>query len=283
MNQTVVGSPYPILQTEETSYDFQRGFIYRQHWEGTSQPLMLALMQDYVNAGISCRIRYELGKGILEIDDSTKEWTLDTWQLDGQSAQISWLSNPFILQEINFQYPAVVDGKTYTVSDAMAALAQNFSEGTSQASAFAVNTVLDPLIGSQIYYFYPYAANGDNTTYENDADGTGYVLRHGTNVSNQYQSNIADFGTGQIYTTAQLLSEVSDSGLWINPLSERLQYKIANLVSPPPLAHFTIGWKKSRSNENYSANNRNEIVTLYKYGQWAFALYDNFQGSPFGP
>ncbi len=239
---------------------------------------MQNLMQDYVNAGISCRIRYELGKGVLEVNDSTQEWTLDTWQLDGESAAISWLSNPFILEVINFFYPTMVAGNLVSVTDAMQALSENFNEGTSQSDAFKAGSKLSPLAGTAVYDFYPYAANGDNTTYENDADGTGYVLRHGTNVSNQYQSNIADFGTGQIYTTAQLLSEVSNSGLWINPLSERLQYKIAHLVSPPPLNFFTIGWKKSRSNENYSANNRNEIVTLYKYGQWADALYDPFGG-----
>jgi hypothetical protein len=276
MRQTVVGSSFPIGQVEVWDYDPVRGWLYRAHIEGRDQQLMSALQNDYVAQGIANRLTFELGKGVLDIEDATQQWVLDNWQLEGNSEQVAWLSNSLVQQELNSVYPTAVNDNTVTAAQAIAAIAQHLSDGDNQDTAFS-DGVLDPLTTGDIWNFYPHAQAGQ-TAYENDADGSGYVLRHGTNVSNQWTVNVADFGVGQIYTTAQLLSEVSDGGLWLNPLSFRMQYKIANLPVPPARAGWIVGWKKGRSTEQNAANNRNDITTHYEYGQWTTCLYQPFNG-----
>lgn len=263
-----------MLQKYEQSYDPQRGWLYREHWEGVSIEFMVNLQLQFVQSGIACRLAYELGKGVLETDDSTQEYTLDTWQLEGNSLEVNWLLNPYVQAVFNSLYPKTIGGQLITVAVATANLLTHIENGDSQTTTFADPT-LAPFSGSQVYFLYPFVQSG-LTSYQNDADGEGYILRHGTNVSNRYTVNIADFGVGQIYSTSQLLSEASNSGLWINPLSERLQYKIANVPVPTFRDNWMVGWKKSRSTENYAANNRDDIVTNYTYGQWSLALYQPY-------
>ena len=277
MQQTVIGVPDPIIQSYVWDYDYQRGWVYHEHWEGRDQQLMEQLQQDYVAQGISCRLDFKLGMGILDVLDSTKEWVLDTWQLDGQDEQLPWLNNPIMQEIFNANYPQTIGGKLIQPADAMASVLDHLNSGDSQTLAFS-DAVIAPMITTYVWYMYPFAQAGVSA-YRNDAEASGYVMRHGTNVSNQYQVNIADFGTGQVYSTAQFLSEISDGGLWINPCPLRLQYKCANLVTPPIRQDWIIGWLKGRSTETFGANNRDNIVTTYTYGQWALGYYYAYTGS----
>jgi hypothetical protein len=85
---------------------------------------------------------------------------------------------------------------------------------------------------------------------------------------------VADFNVGLIYTTAQLLSEISNAAIWNNPCPEFLQYKIANVTPPPYQAGWTIGWFKDRSVVDPAANNRVDVAYEYTFGQWILSLYN---------
>ena len=100
-----------------------------------------------------------------------------------------------------------------------------------------------------------------------------YVLRHTTNVSNAYAANIADANIERCYTTAQLLAEVQDAGLWTFPMPGRMAFKLQNIVAPPAQAHYQWGWRKLPGPETSGATNRIEITTEYWLEQWHIYLY----------
>lgn len=290
MQQTVVGTVYPILQRIERDFDPTRGFIIRYHYEGTSQDLIQALQNDYVNAGIACRMTFELGKGILEVNDSTQEYTLDFWEMPNNDEVLDPFLNPNIVAEINTT--ANPDATIAAIRDGLASNTPSFvaASGDTPASGIfaqlpcsAIQAGLPNPSGiptgtfgytQRTYYNVLLGLTG----YKDAADGLGYVLRHSTNVSNRYQTNIADFGTGQIYSVGQLLSEISNSGLWINPCPEPFQYLIANIIPPFFRPGWQIGWFKDRSTRSTAANNRINITTEYVYGQFDSDLYNPYLG-----
>lgn len=105
-----------------------------------------------------------------------------------------------------------------------------------------------------------------------------YVLRHTTNVSNRWNSNVSDAYVLRVYSTAELLSEVQDSGLWVYPLPGRLAYKI-NALSSSLIADYgsrtyqAWGWLKQPSTESTAANNRVDINTEYWFQRWSTDFY----------
>lgn len=262
LNKT--GNLFPQVQRTEYDFDPTRGPIVRQIFDGASQAIMYSLYLDYVRQGIACRLSYELsGRASLEIIDSTQEWVLDSWEFDGDSENVAWLLNPK-------QFGSWTN--VTAAAKAVAKINDYLESNTDRDTAFK-DAALSPFVNTTTWLQYPFAQMGA-TSYDNAGEGIGYVLKHSTNVSNQYTVNIADFNVGEIYTPAQLLSEVSDSGLWINPLSLRGQYKIATLPTPPFRQNWLVGWMKGRSTETTAANNRVDIVTNYRYGQWSLALYN---------
>lgn len=101
-----------------------------------------------------------------------------------------------------------------------------------------------------------------------------WVVRHTTNVWNGFPDNIADDGVLTVYTTASLISELSNSSLWTFPMPTRLQNKISGIAAPSPLAAgLTWGWLKMPSSESTGANNRIDISTEYWLSAWADILY----------
>jgi hypothetical protein len=290
MNQTRIGEPWPILQRYERDYDPIRGFLYREHWEGINQVFMEGLQQDYINSGVACRLVYELGKGILEVNDSTQEYVLDFWEIPNNDEVFDPFLNPNIVAEINTT--ASPDATIAAIRAGLDAQTPAYTPATMSGPATGVfatapcNAIQQGLpngtgIPSSVFGFtqrtYQNVMLG-LTGYKDAADGLGYVLRHSTNVSNKTTVNIADFGTGQIYSVAQLLSEVSDNGLWINPCPEPFQYLIANIAPPIPRPNWQIGWFKDRSTRSTAANNRINIQTEYVYGQFSSDLYNPYQG-----
>lgn len=277
INPIVNGTPLPLPQNAIYDFDPVRGYIVRQEYDGVSQEAMLSLQQQYVLNGIACRLTFAQGRAKLEIDDSTQEYTLDSWGLGGEDEAVDVLLHPQVAADL------ATAGITY--STGIAALQTHLQNQDNQATAFGQpgsGSTLAPLIGSLTYYLYPYILAGLTSFKSSAVSDTGYVLRHKTNVSNRYTDNIADYGVGQIYTTAQLLSEVTDSGLWAVPLPIRLAYKVSMLM-PPNLpsdiaGDWLIGWFKGRSTEDTAANNRVDIETSYTYGQFERALYSQYDG-----
>lgn len=257
MSVTIRGTLLPLLQHEEWDFDPSRGYLYRATFRGASQELMLAQQQDLARGGIACRLLYNQGdSATLEVEDSTQQYTLDVWQLVGNEESRDIFSHPTILG--------------LTTGDQVAIVRQHLEWKDPPDAAFADDGI-SGLAGGPVQKFYSLNLRG-TTDYRRQQ----YVLRHTTNAPNRWNSNISDFGIDRIYTPAQLLSEVQNSGLWVVPIPGRLAYKIANIPFPTFQPDYLWGWLKGASTETTAANNRVEINTEYVLEQWSTALYQPF-------
>jgi len=104
-----------------------------------------------------------------------------------------------------------------------------------------------------------------------------YVLRHTTNCSASSTYNVSDVNVERLYTTAQLLAEVTNGSLWIQPLPTRLVTKIGSIYSvTPPDAEagfYLWSWRKLPSTETKTVGNRIEINTDYVLYLWSTLRY----------
>ena len=275
-NNFAVGSQILQSQWSEYEYDPVRGEIVHAESESVGYVSAQLAYQALKNQGIACKLRLERGKGTVSLLDSTLANSLDDWQMKPNDELIDPLLNPLMVQNINL-WLAVYNGDNdtdFNLFDIVAAVRSNLADDTSAEDAFSGQPLV-AVSDSALYEMYSDLQAGLQG-FRNDGNGEGYVLHHSTNISNKSQTNIADFGTGAIYTTAQLLSEVTDGALWNNPCPANFVYLIQNLVPPTPKPNWIIGWFKSRSERNTEANNRIGIVTDYTLGQ--FPVYQDING-----
>lgn len=267
------GSFIPALQSVTYEFDPTRGWLYRSTEKCFIKENLAAKQNLYASLGIASSLTSSHGVSTLEAVDATQQFTLDDWQIDGESQRNDLLSHPDLLAIRNFYLPS---------PDIISTMRTGLNNETSFEDLANNNTdgIATILTGDELALvseFYNLYLAG-TTEFENDADGTGYVLRHSTNVSNRWTQNIADDNVGQIYSTAELITEVTNAALWINTLPPRLVYKISNIPVPDPQLGYFWGWKKSRSRELTAANNRVNIITYYTLALWNVSvLYDAFE------
>ncbi len=255
------GSLLPFLQQETWDFDPTRGYLHQEDYKGAGRGAMLSLQQDYVRAGIACRLVYHQGDtASLETDDATQQYTIDSWQMLGNAQSRD-----------GFSHPSVIAAAATAVDPALVFLAMRIGIENGDSFASIESGPFDDMPSDSIALLereYNRQINGQ-TEYEHGQ----YVLVHETNAPARWDVNIADFGVNQNYTTAQLLSEVQDASLWIYPLPDRLAYKIANLSADPFQPFYQWGWVKSRSTEANAANNRINIRTEYVLENWSVDRY----------
>jgi len=271
------GSLLPHLQDVSYDFDPSRGFTVRKNFRGASQAWMANLLQECVNAGVAARLTFHQGDtATLESEDSTEQYTLDTWQLLGNAVQFELFYHPEFTATVEKYFGTNVDAAAQAIGKLREQI-QKLEEGqgtiaelwsapiftsagvSSEDKQFIARLILLYLRGTE--------------SFDNDAYGGGYVLRHTTNAPNRWAANVADLNVGKIYTTAQLLSEVQNSSDWVFPMPGRLAYKLANIPAPTAHNNHLWGWKKSRSTECNAANNRIDISTEYTLEQWSTDLY----------
>ena len=101
------------------------------------------------------------------------------------------------------------------------------------------------------------------------------ILRHTSYCSAGATYNSSAAHEEQIYTTAQLLSEVGSG--WTYNLPPRLYSKIAGLPVQSPAVqespYYTWGWLKRFSREPVLANFMVEVSTEYELGLWSNLRY----------
>jgi hypothetical protein len=103
-----------------------------------------------------------------------------------------------------------------------------------------------------------------------------HVLRHTTNVSANYTSNVADSNIDAIYTNALLNNEIGSSAYWTYPAPARIQSIVsARATGTTDGGALRWGWRKLPSNETTAAHNRIDITTEYWFGGYPYFLYDN--------
>jgi hypothetical protein len=253
---------------QEITYDFgpATGYLVRSQYEGANQATMLALQQDEVRAGVACALTYHKGgKVSLGVNDSTQQYAIDVWEIVDNRENPSGFAHPTVLQILNrYANPTAIVA-------ALKDLVQTSADYdiTTNAALLALSDEDFDTLGD----FVVLAQQGQGEYRRQQ-----YVVRHTTNVSNRWGVNVADFGIDEIYSTAQLLTEVQSTALWILPLPPRMVYKIGAIPFPPAVEGYEWGWLKDGSTETSAANNRVNIVTEYSLDQWPFTYYAAYEG-----
>lgn len=248
----ITGTLQPVKQPTEYNYDPTRGLWLTERWESAGDNLR-GIASQYQALRVGYQLIATAAKSTLVATSSNAESgqpeaTTDTWQILGNE-----------LQKDAWQHPTLF---AYANAAGTAAAAQSIK--TAIASHSTQPAGLDAT-GQAIYALLDSGA----THYSLGQ----YVLRHTTNVSNGYATNVSDFNVEKIYTTAKLLIEAQDGSLWYFPLPGRLAAKINNIAAPAVKAGYLWGWRKLPSTETTAANNRIDITTEYWLEQWSTLLY----------
>lgn len=295
---TVKGSPLPQNFRKSGRFDPTRGYVYTYDWKGADQQLAENLWQWYASQGIATTLTFEADKAELVAIDSTSEYSIDSWEIVANEIQLDLFADPDFLAAIS----TFVNTATYanawledndepvpTVYDIIADLRQNLQNNV-QVRSLANDSMLtpifddDPEVWSWIADYYWRQQQGAESF-----EVVQYVLKHKFNISNRSGLFIYDFGTNQVYTPAEMLSEVSDYSLWIFPLPPRLQFKLASIppMTAPPAAlgypeSYLWGWLKSGSTETTEAQNRVNVEVNYSLYLWDTYIYDPYAGGTGG-
>jgi hypothetical protein len=246
----ITGTLQPVRQPVKVSYDPQRGLQIIIPWESAGNNL-----QGLATTYQANRVAYELeatdrkstlvataSGGQLGIPDLTT----DTWQILGNEIQKSLLEHPDVVAGIDTATRDEIENATLN--------------GTKEAD-------LNPALSAFASKVFDRLRRG-NTHY---ALGQ-YVLRHTTNVSNVYAQNVADFNIERIYTTSQLIAEVTNANSWIFPMPGRMVNKLQGISAPTTKTGYLWGWRKLPSTETTTAGNRIEITTEYWLEQWDITI-----------
>jgi hypothetical protein len=247
-NPRITGTLQPVRQPMKVSYDPQRGLQITIPWESAGNNLN-GLAAAYQLTRVAYEMEVSGRKSTLVATASggqlgIPDLTTDTWQILGNE-----------IQKSGFEHPTSAAIDQVTINKIKGAL-QN------------PDTVLNPPLTGNA------ASLLDLMTRESTHYALGqYVLRHTTNVSNQYGINVSDFNIEKIYTTAQLISEATNGNSWIFPLPGRMVNKIQGLVAPQSRTQYLWGWRKLPSTESTTSGNRVEITTEYWLEQWSLYYY----------
>lgn len=260
------GSGLAIAQPDRTSWDPNRGLVIYKVWESIDSADIEVKAAEARTWNRPYTIRSTGTKHTIEIETassttdpgSVEPVPIDRWEMPGNEIQKSIWEHRTLLgitaRALNAARQHIAENKTYDELE------------TDEATLWATLTTDQK---NAIEAAYGLAErNMDHVALGQ------YVLRHVTNVGAGYSANISDSNVEKLYTTDQLLAEVTDPVLWIYPLPARMVWKIQNLAAPVAVTGFLWSWRKLPSTEATAANGRIEISTEYWLEQWSTWLYD---------
>jgi hypothetical protein len=268
---TLRGDPTPKLQRKTRRYNPEGGYVEMTDWASFSEAQILSLLNWAGNNGVEAEMTSRMGRHEITLTDTRGETRIDRWEFGVSEEQPSILQNP--------RLDVSVGGETITEIYRLA-IGVALRDGSSLDDACASKDVTTKNGGTAITP--PSATHRTRRVFELMKNGqTQYqtgnlVLRHTTNVSNRYATNISEVDENSIYYQADFLAEVSSTSLWIFPLPGRLYAKAQSFFNrhePAAKAYYLYGWLKSVSPETAVSNNRVEIVTTYKLDFWSTDLY----------
>lgn len=252
----ITGTLMPIVTGRRTNYDPLRGLVEIEDIE-TAGDNLSGVAQSAIDAQLPFDFTHQRAKARISVTQTTtfggKEVTSDTWQIVGNE----------ITEDIK-RHPTIA-ALEETGNDSLKDVYDHYDRYTRDPATFT-NTLTE---GSTAAKLFNLLKRGTNSYLIGQ-----YVLRHTTNVGNGYSVNVADENVECVYTTAQLVAEVSDADLWAFPCPGRLIYKIQNIT--PQFAtddELRWGWRKLPSTETTAANNRVDISTEYVLYGWSKLLY----------
>jgi hypothetical protein len=307
-NLILRGTTAPQLQNWTQRYTPRQGLRGEFALKGISSALMATQALQYIALGYEIDLSYKYGiseltvrtpDGSVTVPGSGGQTIIDKWEVAVDDEKPSLFENP------NFLALATIcdnfAGGTATVSSQLISTIQAAANSAAASSptggsladwlgTLATTNVTDdsnqPLVPNislytafqenlstaqfqELQYFFLDYARGA-TNYEHSK----YLLRHTTNVPDNYSNNVADFNVEKIYTIAQLLSEAQSAALWILPLPAYLAYKITNYPVPSNVwPDYQFGALKLRSNATTTARNRIEIAQDYLIDTWPIHTY----------
>ncbi len=262
-NPVITGTPLPVRKPDVVRFDPTRGVVRDLSWEAaiptTLNPVASLLLASRMSYNLSGELPARIVASASGSDLGQPEITTDNWQI---------LANE--LQRHIFQGQVALQLEQ-NVPGALSQVESNYTlvstPGTTPRMTPSTITWDDPSVSgndlSASIGLLSLLMRGATHTPESQ-----YVVKHTVNISQNFTTNIADAHVGQIYTTAQLLTEITDGSLWTYPLPPRLVTKINAIETPAARTNYTIGWRKLAATETTSAENRIEISTEYWFGQW---------------
>jgi len=256
----IKGTLAAIRQPDRVTFDPQKGITRYAVFESASETNIDLLAEAYLILRLPYTITSTGTKIRLEVafigGDSLNPTPIDTWQILGNEIQKSqWEHNALLGFDPDFialAQTSIDKGKT----------SSDFQSQLEEDSDLSPGDI-DTLMG-----FYNLVRRGST----HFALGQ-YVLKHSTNVGQGYSSNVSDSGVERLYTTAQLIAETTDPGLWTYPLPGRLRAKIESIVAPPDRPGYLWSWRKLPSTEATAAGGRVEISSEYWLEQWSMLDY----------
>lgn len=262
MKPIINGNIGPILVSKRLSYSPSRGISETTEYESAGDNLG-GIATECIESGVQYemlqngrRSRLSFTKEPVVGGDAATEITTDRWELLANEVSFNIRSHPRVR--------AMAATGPESVASAEGYYQTYLEDKTTPPADHAIWTAT-----TSEGYLFRLLVNGASAYYSGQ-----YVLRHTTNVSNAYDTNVADLGVEFIYTTAQLISEISSSQYWLQPCPGRLRAKIERIENQGSgAAGFMWGWRKLPSTETTAANNRIDISTEYQLGDWSTFLY----------
>jgi len=269
------GTLQPQLQKWVGKYSPTSGFTYEQEFKGLSAELMQIVANDYANTGCSYTLTSQFGVATLATEDTRGNITLDTWEIGVSQTLISIFKNPLTIASMSAVELAFL-AWTYEIGNNADATEEAFNAsytGQTYGGSFTLPSVSSSSAFWRLYERI-FVFKEDSAFFDQ------YTLRHTTNVSNRYPSNIADTNKNCIYTPAQFYAEVQSTDYWLFPMPQAFVNVLASNTAPTPPGSSTMnygkylwGYLKGGSPRTTAANNRSNIVTEYKQFLWSTDTY----------
>lgn len=299
------GNSTPQLQSWRQTYETRQGLKGEFMMRGIDIAKMSSLATEYILLGYDMELDYKFG--IAELTVRTPNGEVTTPGSGGQTIIDKWEvavdeEKPSIFENQNFiQYAQSQDGplgvkaSSQLISSilSMANIADATNVSSISFANWVAQTKTTPLLNDDGTNYD--GGTGENVTifdvFENiypqiqpfildyfrgatNFVHSKYVVRHTSNVPNNYASNVADFNIEKIYTISQFLAEAQNPALWILPLPPYLAFKILNYPVPTNVwDQYLFGALKLRSNAVTAARNRIEIVQEYLIDAWPTYTY----------
>lgn len=242
----------------DIQYDPQRGRVVTEEWNVAGDNLR-ALANTCEQNRIAYRLRANPVKSQLILTATDERagfggYTSDTWQLLCNELQNDIRMHPLVMTAA-----AAEPGMLGQVEKDVESFKNN---ETVSPAYYASRTTARLLFNLLIRNVTHYAASQ-------------YVLRHTCNVSNAYIGMTTEDGLDRIYTTAELITEITTG--WTFPCPLRLRTKIQSISTAVSTlggshADYAWGWLKKGATETTSANNRVDISNEYWFAEWGTPL-----------
>jgi hypothetical protein len=254
MSTIITGTRAPVRQRDRITYDPKNGIERQIVWQCPDPNGLYSIAASFEKLGYKYTFEPGLNGTIVasapSADDGQDETVTDTWEITANELQ----------KDIREHW------KFRQLSDSVqSSINANIKESAE------LSTISPPLTGNAVS-FYKLMKSG--TTHYAVSQ---FVLKHTTNVSDRYQTNVSDKNVEKLYTFDQLIAEASDASLWVNPIPGRLKAKLLSIkanYTPTAVDGYSWGWRKLASTERSNAKGRIDIQTEYWLEQWSSTLYE---------